>query len=100
MLIATLQSLQALFLDCRFLIIHEISIIDIQTLLFIDDRLLSILPTTSNLPFKGVNVLLYRDFFQLSPIGGKPIYTLSHTYVDAIKGHQLYRVFDYTVRLV
>jgi ATP-dependent DNA helicase PIF1 len=91
MSIATLQSLQALFRDCRFLIIDEKSIIDIQTLSLIDDRLRSILPATSELPFGGVNVLLCGDFFQLPPVGGKPLYTLSHTHVDAIKGHQLYR---------
>ena len=33
-------------------------------------------------------------------LGGKPLYTLSHTHIDAIKGHQLYRAFDRTVRLV
>ena len=100
MSIATLQSLQALFRDCRFLIIDEKSMIDIQTLSLIDDRLRSILPATSDLPFGGVNVLLCGDFFQLPPVGGKPLYTLSHTHVDAIKGHQLYRAFDRTVRLV
>ena len=98
--LATLQSLQALFRDCRFLIIDEKSMIDIQTLSLIDDRLRSILPATSDLPFGGVNVLLCGDFFQLPPVGGKPLYTLSHTHVDAIKGHQLYRAFDRTVRLV
>jgi hypothetical protein len=51
---ATLQSLQALFRDCRFLIIDEKSMIDIQTLSLIDDRLRSILPATSDLPFGGL----------------------------------------------
>ena len=46
MSIATLQSLQALFRDCRFLIIDEKSMIDIQTLSLIDDRLRTILPAT------------------------------------------------------
>jgi ATP-dependent exoDNAse (exonuclease V) alpha subunit len=98
--LATLQSLQALFRDCRFLIIDEKSMIDVQTLSLIDDRLRSILPATSDLPFGGVNVLICGDFFQLPPVGGRPLYTLSHTHVDAIKGHQLYRAFDRTVRLV
>lgn len=86
--LATLQSLQALFQDCRFLIVDEKSMIDIKTLSLIDDRLRSILPATSGLPFGGINVLLCGDFFQLPPVGGKPLYTLSHTHIDAIKGHQ------------
>jgi ATP-dependent DNA helicase PIF1 len=98
--LATLQSLQALFRDCRFLIIDEKSMIDIKTLSLIDDRLRAILPVTSDQPFGGVNILLCGDFFQLPPVAGKPLYTLSHTHVDAIKGHQLYRAFDRTVRLV
>ena len=85
--LATLQSLQALFQDCRFLIIDEKSIIDIKTLSLIDDCLQAILPATSHLPFGSMNVLLYRDFFQLLPVGGQPLYSLKHSHIDAIKGH-------------
>ena len=98
--VATLQSLQALFQDCRFLIIDEKSMIDIKTLSLIDDRLRAILPATSHLPFGGVNVLLCGDFFQLPPVGGKPLYSLKHSHIDAIKGHQLYRAFNRTIRLI
>jgi ATP-dependent DNA helicase PIF1 len=98
--LATLQSLQALFQDCRFLIIDEKSMIDIKTLSLIDDRLRAILPATSHLPFAGVNVLLCGDFFQLPPVGGQPLYSLKHSHIDAIKGHQLYRAFDRTIRLI
>ena len=98
--LATLQSLQALFQDCRFLIIDEKSMIDIKTLSLIDDRLRAILPATSHLPFGGVNVLLCGDFFQLPPVGGQPLYSLKHSHIDAIKGHQLYRAFDRTIRLI
>jgi len=97
--VATLQSLQTLFRDCRFLIIDEKSMVDIKTLSLIDDRLRTILPATSHLPFGGVNVLLCGDFFQLSPVGGQPLFSSKHTHVDAIKGHQLYQAFDQTIRL-
>jgi ATP-dependent exoDNAse (exonuclease V) alpha subunit len=97
--VATLQSLQSLFQDCRFLIIDEKSMIDVKTLSLIDDRLRAILPACSDQPFGGVNVLLCGDFFQLPPVGGKPLYSLEHLHVDAIKGHQLYQAFDRTVRL-
>src|SRR6185312_15663147 len=98
--VATLQSLQALFRGCRFLIIDEKSMIDTKTLSLIDDRLRAIFPATSDQPFGGLNVLLCGDFFQLPPVGGKPLYTRSHTHVDAVKGHHLYRAFDRTVRWV
>jgi ATP-dependent DNA helicase PIF1 len=97
--VATLQALQSLFYNCRFLIIDKKSIIDIKTLSLIDDRLRAILPACSDQPFGGVNVLLCKDFFQLPPVGGKPLYSLKHSHIDAIKGHQLYQAFDCTIRL-
>ena len=74
--------------------------IDIKTLSLIDDRLRAILPAHSDQPFRGINVLLCGDFFQLPPVGGKPLYSLKHSHIDAIKGHQLYRAFDRTIRLI
>ena len=98
--VATLQALQSLFYDCRFLIIDEKSMIDIKTLSLIDDQLWAILPAHSDQPFGGVNVLLCGDFFQLPPVGGKPLYSLKHSHIDAIKGHQLYQAFNCTIRLI
>jgi ATP-dependent DNA helicase PIF1 len=95
---ATLQSLQALFRHCRFLIIDEKSMVDLKTLSLIDDRLRALLPSTQ-LPFGGVNILLCGDFFQLPPVGGQPLYSRKQSHVDAIKGHQLYRAFNRTIRL-
>lgn len=98
--IGTLQSLQALFRDCMFLIIDEKSMIDVKALSLIDDRLRAILPASSHLPFGGVNVLLCGDFYQLPPVGGRPLYSQQCTNADALKGQSLYRAFNRTVRLV
>jgi ATP-dependent DNA helicase PIF1 len=95
----TLQSLQASFSSCRFLIIDEKSMIDLKTLSLIDDRLRAIFPASLDQPFRGLNVLLCGDFFQLPPVGGKPLFSRSPTQVDAIKGHQLYQAFNRTLRL-
>jgi ATP-dependent DNA helicase PIF1 len=96
--LATLQSLQGLFRDCRFLIIDEKSMIDIVTLSLIDDRLRAIFPADSR-PFGGINILLCRDFYQLPPVGGKPLYSLSYPNTNILKGHEIYRAFDRTIRL-
>src|ERR1700761_1190987 len=95
----TLQSLQASFSSCRFLIIDEKSMIDLKTLSLIDDQLRAIFPASSDQPFGGLNVLLCGDFFQLPPVAGKALFSRSPTQVDAIKGHQLYQAFDRTLRL-
>jgi len=97
---ATLQSLQALFRGCRFLIIDEKSMVDLKTLSLIDDRLRAILPAFSHLPFGGLNILLCGDFFQLPPVGGRPLFAQQSTGVETLKGYNLYRAFDQTARLV
>ena len=50
---ATLQSLQALFRDIRFLMIDEKSMVDLKMLSLIDDCLRVIFPATSHRPFGG-----------------------------------------------
>ena len=95
----TLQSLQASFASCRFLIVDEKSMIDLKTFSLIDDRLRAIFPTCADQPLGGLNVLLCGDFFQLPPVMGKALFAQSPKQVDAIKGQQLYRAFDRTLRL-
>jgi hypothetical protein len=96
---ATLQSLQSLFQDVRFLIIDEKSMIDLKILSIIDDRLRLIFPDQSDQAFGGLNVLLCGDFFQLPPVNGRPLYATKVTGPIATKGQGLYRSFDSTIRL-
>ena len=87
---ATLQSLQALFQDCRFLMVDEKSMINLKMFSLVDDRLWAIFPATSHWLFGGINVLICGDFFQLLPVGGKPLYALRSSNINEIKGYQLY----------
>ena len=70
--------------------IDEKSMVDLKMLSLIDDRLRVIFPATSHQPFGGINILLCGDFFQLPPVGGKPLYSRRASHVDGIKGQQLY----------
>jgi ATP-dependent exoDNAse (exonuclease V) alpha subunit len=95
----TLQALQALFRDCRFLIIDEKSMVDLRMLSIIDQRLRAIFPRQSDVPFGGLNILICGDFFQLLPVGGKALFSTGLTDAVSIAGSGLYRNFDRTLRL-
>jgi ATP-dependent DNA helicase PIF1 len=95
---ATLQSLQSVFKNIRFLVIDEKSMIDLKMLSLIDDRLRLIFPDTDQ-AFGGLNILLCGDFFQLPPVSGRPLYTSRPTGIEALKGQGLYQGFDRTVQL-
>jgi ATP-dependent exoDNAse (exonuclease V) alpha subunit len=96
---STLQSLQVLFQDTRFLIIDEKSMVDLKTLALIDDRLRAIFPRFSDRYFGGLNVIICGDFLQLPPVGGRPLFTAKPQGPEALKGQVLYRAFDRTLRL-
>jgi ATP-dependent DNA helicase PIF1 len=74
------------------------SMIDLETLSLIDDRLRAIFPDKSDMDFGGVNVLLCGDFFQLPPVAGRPLYSQHATSPAALKGRELYRRFSRTIR--
>ena len=64
---------QARLRPLRYLVIDEKSMIALETMGFIDSRLRQIFPQSTE-PFGGVSVLLMGDFYQLPPVGGKPLY--------------------------
>jgi ATP-dependent DNA helicase PIF1 len=98
----TLQALQATFAGCFltfFLIIDEKSMIGLDILSLVDERLRAAKPTFSYLPFGGINILLCGDFFQLPPVTGTPLFSTSAISLNSKRGLELYRAFDRTVRL-
>jgi DNA polymerase III delta prime subunit len=65
--------LRKLFDGCFVLLIDEMSMADAVTLSHIDSRLRQILDTPT-VPFGGLTIILMGDFFQLPPVGGKPLF--------------------------
>jgi ATP-dependent DNA helicase PIF1 len=95
----TLRSLQATLKDCTTLIIDEKSMLSLSVLAFLDQRLRQIFPRV-DMPFGGIDIGLWGDFFQLPPVKAKALYNdeaLSNQY--DILGQALYKLFDRTVEL-
>ena len=75
LLLAFLQALQLLFSNYQFLIINKKSIINLKTLLLINSCLQAVMPNTAYRLFKSINILLYKDFFQLLLISKRALYS-------------------------
>jgi len=89
---ATLQSLQSLFQDIRFLIIDEKSMIDLKILSIIDDRLRLIFsrPIGPRL-LEAKRSALAEISSNYHPVNGRPLYATKATGPIAVKGQGLYR---------
>uniref|UniRef100_A0A9J7WX60 ATP-dependent DNA helicase n=1 Tax=Cyprinus carpio carpio TaxID=630221 RepID=A0A9J7WX60_CYPCA len=70
-----INSLRAKFGKLQILIIDEISMVDHKLLAYIHGRLRQIKQTGDYSAFGKVSVIAVGDFYQLSPIKGKPLYT-------------------------
>ena len=60
--------------------------IDLRMLSVIDDRLRLILPDHADTAFSGLNLLLCGDFFQLLPVSGRALFSVTVTGPEAVKG--------------
>ncbi len=69
-----INSLRAKFGKLQILIIDEISMVDHKLLAYVHGRLRQIKQTGDYSAFGKVSVIAVGDFYQLSPVKGKPLY--------------------------
>ena len=97
---AGLAGCQGYFRDVKYLIVDEKSMISLRELLQIQHRCAQIFPNAANLPFGGLNIILCGDFYQLPPVGSRPLFfnERSMPLNDAL-ARDLYLQFDQTITL-
>lgn len=78
------NTLCATFSDLQILFVDEISMVNHNLLVYIHGRRLK--QTGDHSLFGNISVIAVGDFFQLSPVKGKPLY-LSNTPVDLWNGN-------------
>ena len=86
---------------CQFLIIDDKFMLGLRQLHWLESRLCQIFPSSTQF-FGGINVLLPRDFGQLSPFGERNLYDKERCIkrvVNTIVRHQLYQLFNKTTIL-
>jgi len=84
---------------CQYLIIDEKSMLSLKQLGWLDRRCRQIFPNCANEVFGGLNIILCGDFFQLPPVGSKPLFSTLDGSVDEVQGRRAYRSFDKTIEL-
>ena len=95
-----LASLQASMRHIKALFIDEKSMMSLQILSLLDQRLRQIFPH-SNQPFGGLHIVLWGDFFQLPPVKALALFNDSPDLRGEhdVAGQALYKLFDRTIEL-
>jgi hypothetical protein len=83
----------------KYLVIDEKSMISLKTMGIIDSCLCQIFPG-SNEPFSGVSLILMGNFYQLLPVGGKPLYS-PNPFTDSMElaRRNAYKSLNQTIEL-
>ena len=89
---STLNKKKQLLKNLEFLIIDEISKVGYDTFKWVHLRLQQI--KQNNLPFGGVNVLLFGDLCQLPPVSESAIYKTPKNLLDCLAGTYLWNLFE------
>ena len=93
--------LQNAFRPIRYIVIDEKSMVSLQLMGQIDQRLRSAAferPDAAKY-FGGMNILLCGDFYQLTPVAATPLFTPEPKKLEDISGRSAYCAFDTTVTL-
>ena len=91
------SSLRSKLSDLKVSITDEISMASNDLLFHVHLRLTEIFGSVNDQPFAGVSVITVDDFFQLPPVGGKPVYA---NYKDNWQNFnslwKLFKIFELT----
>ncbi|SMR46491.1 unnamed protein product [Zymoseptoria tritici ST99CH_1E4] len=94
-----LTTLQNKLDGVMYIIVDEKSMVSLKLLYQIDSRLRQACPRRKDQPFGGFSLLLFGDFFQLTPVGQKPLFHTKLKSEDEVNGQQSYYSIDQTTTL-
>ena len=91
------SSLRNKLSDLKVIIVYEISMVSNDLLFYVHLRLNEIFGSVNNEPFVGITVITVGDFFQLPPVGGKPVYaTYKNTWENVESSRKHFKIFELT----
>ena len=91
------SSLRNKLSDLKVIIVYEISMVSNDLLFYVHLRLNEIFGSVNNEPFAGITVITVGDFFQLPPVGGKPVYaTYKNTWQNFESLWKHFKIFELT----
>ena len=80
--------------DVRLIIIDEISMVSSDLFCKIHARLIEIFGCKSDEHFAGIPILVCGDLYQLPPVKGRPIFSVSDDSIQSLISYDLWRLFQ------
>ena len=91
------SSLRNKLSDLKVIIVDEISVVSNDLLFYVHLRFSEIFGSVNNEPFAGITVITVGNFFQLPPVGGKPVYaTYKNTWQNFESLWKHFKIFELT----
>ena len=91
------SSLRNKLSDLKVIIVDEISMVSNDLLFYVHLRLNEIFGSVNNEHFAGITVITVGDFFQLPPVGGRPVYaTYKNTWQNFESLWEHFKIFQLT----